>query len=57
MPEELRKAGKYERIYKSEHDFTDKDGVLNKFYEDHFVLSSGETVDVSGFEKVEQNGE
>lgn len=50
----LRMAGKYERIYRPEQDFIDDKGFLNKFFEDHFTLSNGESRVIFGSEKVEE---
>ena len=51
--EELRKAGKFEKVYKPELDYVDADGIAHKAYEAHFILSNGEKVIVLDSEKVD----
>ena len=53
----FKQAGEYERIYKPEHNFVDEEGILHKFYEDHFILSNGEVRVIYGSEKVEESQE
>jgi len=49
--EELRKAGKFEKIYKPEHDF-DIDGVKHRFYFARYTLSDGAVKTVGSSEPV-----
>ncbi|MFC1634020.1 hypothetical protein ACFL5Z_04200 [Planctomycetota bacterium] len=48
---ELRKAGKYEKIYKPEHDFQ-VDGVKHRFYFARYILSDGTVKTVGSSEPV-----
>ncbi|MFC1738199.1 hypothetical protein ACFL1G_04005 [Planctomycetota bacterium] len=49
---ELKKAGKFEKIYKPEHDF-EIDGVKYRYYEARYTLSNGEVVTVGESEPAE----
>ena len=49
--EELRKAGKFEKIYKPEHDFV-VDGVKHRYFEARYVLSDGTVKTVGSSEPV-----
>jgi len=49
--EELRKAGKFEKIYKPEHDF-EIDGVKHRFYFARYTLSDGTVKTVGSSEPV-----
>jgi hypothetical protein len=49
--EELRKAGKFEKIYKPEHDF-EIDGVKYRYYEARYTLSDGTVKTVGSSEPV-----
>ena len=47
--EELRKAGRFEKIYKPEHDFV-VNGVKCKYFEARYTLSNGKVVTVGSSE-------
>ena len=54
--EELRKAGKFEKIYKPEHDF-EIDGVKHRFYLALYTLSDGTVKTVGSSEPVKDEDE
>ena len=47
--EELRKAGKFEKTYKPEHDF-EVDGVKHRYFEARYTLSNGKVVTIGSSE-------
>lgn len=53
---ELRKAGKFEKIYKPEHDFV-IDGVKHKYFEARYTLSNGKVVTLGDSEPAENQNE
>lgn len=54
--EELRKAGKFEKIYKPEHDF-EINGVKHRFYFARYTLSDGTVKTVGSSEPVKDEDE
>ena len=54
MGKKLFEAGEFEKVYRPELDYVDKDGIAYRAYEAHFILSSGEEKIVLDSEKVEE---
>jgi len=53
---ELRKAGRYEKIYKPEHDYV-IDGVKHRYFEARYTLSNGKVVTLGASEPVKDEDE
>jgi len=53
---ELRKAGRYEKIYKPEHDCV-IDGVKHRYFEARYTLSNGKVVTLGASEPVKDEDE